>query len=71
MYKNYKNKEVLARKKRRRGRAGRRAARRQANNDRDRACRRELVIATHNVRTVAVDGKHGVGRVAEVLGVYQ
>ena len=32
--------------------------------------RRELNIATHNVRTMAVDGKHGVGRAAEVLGVY-
>ena len=41
------------------------------SNDRDRARRRELVIATHNVRTMAVDGKHGVGRAAEVLDVYQ
>ena len=66
-----KRKKVLARKKRRRGRTRRRAARRQASNDRDRARRRELVIATHNVRTMAVDGKHGVGRAAEVLDVYQ
>ena len=50
---------------------GRRAARRQASNDRDQARRRELVIVTHNVRTMAVDGKHGVGRAVEVLGVYQ
>ena len=64
-------KKILARKKRRRGRTRRRAARRQASNDRDRARRRELVIATHNVRTMAVDGKHGVGRAAEVLDVYQ
>ena len=28
-------------------------------------------ITTHNVRTMAVDGKHGVGRAAEVLDVYQ
>ena len=69
--KNKKVKKVLARIKRRRGRAGRRVARRQASNDRDRARRRELVIATHNVRTMAVDGKHGVGRVAEILDVYQ
>ncbi|CAN0152189.1 unnamed protein product, partial [Ascophyllum nodosum] len=68
--KNYKKKKTLARKKRRRGKAGRRAARRQANNNRDRARRRELVIATHNVRTMPVDGKHGVGRAAEVLDVY-
>ena len=58
-------------KKRRRGRAGRRAATPQASNDRDRVHRRELVIATHNVRTMDVDGKHGVGRAAGVLGVYQ
>ena len=66
-----KRKKLCARKKRRRGRTRRRAARRQASNDRDRARRRELVIATHNVRTMAVDGKHGVGRAAEVLDVYQ
>ena len=66
-----KRKKVCARKKRRRGRTRRRAARRQASNDRDRARRRELVIATHNVRTMAVDGKHGVGRATEVLDVYQ
>ena len=71
MCKNYKKKKILARKKRRRGRTGRRAARRQASNDRDRARRREPVIAIHNVRTMAVDGKHGVGRAAEVLDVYQ
>ena len=65
------NKKVFAKKKRRRGRTRRRAARRQASNDRGRARRGELVIATHNVRTMAVDGKHGVGRTAEVLDVYQ
>ena len=64
-------KKVHARKKRRRERAGRRAARQQASNDRDRVRRRELAIATHNMRTMAVDGKHGVGRAAEVLDVYQ
>ena len=64
-------KKLFARKKRRRGRTRRRAARRQASNDRDRARRRELVIATHNERTMAVDGKHGLGRAAEVLAVYQ
>ena len=50
---------------------GRRAARRQVSNDHDRARWRELIIATHNVWTMTVDGKHGVGRAAEVLGVYQ
>ena len=53
-------KEILARKKTRRGRAGRCVARRQASNDRDRARRRELLIATHNARTMAVDGNHGM-----------
>ena len=53
--------KLHARKKRHRGRVGRRAAR-QASNDRDRSRRRELVIATHNVWTMAVDGKHGVGK---------
>ena len=71
MYKKIFKKKMFARKKRRRGRTRRRAARRQASNDRDRACRRELVIATHNMQTMAVDGKHGVGRAAEVLYVYQ
>ena len=66
-----KREKLLPRKKRRKGRTRRRAARRQASNDRDRARRRELVIATHNVRTMAVDRKHGVGRAAEVLDVYQ
>ena len=61
MYKKAFKKKILARKKRRRGRTGRRAARRRASNDRDRARTRELIIATHNVRTMA----------AEILGVYQ
>ena len=51
---NYKKKESTATKKRRRERAGRRAARPQASNDRDGARRRELVIATNNVQTMAV-----------------
>ena len=63
--------KVLAKKRRRRGRAGQRAARRQVINDRDRARRRELIITTHNVRTMAMDGEHGVGRAAEIFGAYQ
>ena len=66
-----KRKKCLLEKKRRRGRAERRAARRQTSNDRDRARRRKLVITTRNVRTMTVDGKHGVGRAAEVFDVYQ
>ena len=69
--KHIKRKKVFARKIRRRGRTRRLAARRQASNDRGRARRRKLVIATHNVRTMAVDGKHGVGKAAGVLDVYQ
>ena len=63
--------KVLARKRRRRPRAVRRAARWQASNDRDRAPRKAPMTATHNVKTMAVDDKHGVGRAAEVLGMYQ
>ena len=68
---SYKTKECFSRKRKRRGRAGRCAAQRQASNDRDRARNKELIIATHNVRIVAVEGKHGVDRAAEVLDVYQ
>ena len=71
MYQKLQKEKVHTRKKRRKGRAGRRAARRQTTNDRDRARRRELVIANHNVWTMAVDGKHGVGRAAEVFDVYR
>ena len=63
--------EALARKRRRSGKAEQRAARRQASNDRDRARRREPIIATYNMRMMAVDNKHGGGRVVEVLGAYQ
>ena len=54
-------KKLLARKRRRRDRAGRRAKRR-AESEREKVRRKELTIATHNVRMMAVDGKHGVGR---------
>ena len=63
--KNTKRTKVLARKRTRRGRAGRRAARQQANNDRDQPLRKELIVATHNVQTMTIDGNHGVGRAAE------
>ena len=43
----------------------------QASNDHDRARSRELIIATHNVRTMDCDGKNAVGRAAGVLGMYQ
>ena len=38
--------------------------------NRARARGREIVVATHNVRTMAVDGTHGVGRALDVLSVY-
>ena len=38
--------------------------------NRARARGRKIIIATHNVRTKAVDGKHGVGRALDVLSVY-
>ena len=31
---------------------------------------REITVATHNVRTMAVDGTHGVGQALDVLSVY-
>ena len=43
----------------------------EASGDRKRDCRREFVIATHNVLTVTVDIKDGVSQAAEVLGMYQ
>ena len=32
--------------------------------------RREITVATHNVRTMSMDGTHGVGRALDVLSVY-
>ena len=56
----------LARKRRRRGRAGRRLLRQSERRNRARARGREITVATHNVRTMAVDGTHGVGRALDV-----
>ena len=61
--KNAERRRLLARKKQRRLIPERRAARRKAIRDRERARKGEIIVATHNV-----DGKHGVGRAAEVLG---
>ena len=58
-------------KRRRKGRAGRHAKRCEAESEREKIRRKGLTIATHNVRTMAVDGKHGVGRAAEVLSEYE
>ena len=62
--------KFLARKRRRRGRAERRLLRQRERRNRARARGREITVATHNVRTMAVDEKHGVGRALDVLSVY-
>ena len=62
--------KFLARKRRRRGRAEQRLLRQRERRNRARARGREITVATHNVRTMAVDGKHGVGRALDVLSVY-
>ena len=62
--------KFLARKRRRRGRAERRLLRQRERKNRARARGREITVATHNVRTMAVDGKHGLGRALDVLSVY-
>ena len=60
----------MARKRRRRGRAERCLLRQSKASNRARARGREITVATHNVRTMAVDGTHGVGRALDVLSVY-
>ena len=55
------------RKRRRRGRAERRLLRQSEKRNRARARGREITVATHNVRTMAVDGTHGVGRGLDIL----
>ena len=60
----------MARKRRRRGRAERRLLRQSGTKSLAHTCRREITVATHNVRTMAVDGTHGVGRALDVLSVY-
>ena len=61
---------ILARKRRRRGRAERRLLRYSKTRNRARARRREMTVAMHNVRTMAMDGTHGVGRALDVSSVY-
>ena len=62
--------KILAHKRRWRGRAERRRLRQSKRRNRARARGREIAVATHNVRTMAVDGTHGVGRTLDVLSVY-
>ena len=59
-----------ARKRRRRGRAERRLLRQSERRSRARARGREITVVTHNIRTMAMDGTHGVGRALDVLSVY-
>ena len=61
--------KLLARKRRRRGRAERRLLRQSKTKNRARARGRKITVAMHNVRTMAVDGTHGVGRALDVLSV--
>ena len=62
--------KICVRKRRRRGRAARRRLRQSKRRNRARARGWEMAVATHNVRTMAVDGTHGVGRALDVLSVY-
>ena len=65
-----KRRKIFARKRRRRGIAERRRLRQSKSTNRARARGREIALATHNVRTMAVDGTHGVGRALDALSVY-
>ena len=62
--------KILARKRRRRGRAERRRLRQSERRNRARARGWEIAVATYNVRTMAVDGTHGVGQALDVLNMY-
>ena len=65
--------KFLARKQRRRGRAERRLLRQRDRRNRARTRGGEITVATHNVRTMAVDGKHGVGGTlgCDVIGLQE
>ena len=62
-----KRSNLLARKRRRRGRAERRLLRQSKTSNRARARGREITVATYNVQTMAVDGTYGVGRALDAL----
>ena len=57
---------TLACKRRPRGRAERRFMRQNGRRNRARARGLEITVATHNVRTMAVDKTHGVERTLDV-----
>ena len=54
----------------RQSRAERSLLRQSERRNRARARGREITVATHNVRTMAVDGTRGVGRALDVLSMY-
>ena len=62
--------KFLARKRKRRGRAERHLLRQRERRNQARGRGREITVAPHNVRTMAVDGKHRLGWVLHVLSVY-
>ena len=68
--KSQERRKSIARKRRRRGRAGRRLLRQSKTRSRARARGREITLAMHNVRAIAVDGTHEAGRVLDALSVY-
>ena len=60
----------LTRKRRWRGKAEQRHLRQSETRNRARARGQEITVATHNVRTMALDGTQKVGRAVDVLSVY-
>ena len=64
-------KKYTARKKRRQGRRGRREARKLRSGARARFRAGELVVGTFNVRTLAFNGKNGIGHSEVIMKVCQ
>ena len=62
--------KFLVRKRRRRGRTERHLLRQSERRNQAHGRGREIAVATHNVRTMAVDGAHGVGQTLYVLSAY-
>ena len=63
--------KYAARKKRRRHRRNRRAARKLRVEAKARSRAGELVVGTFNVRTLASNGKNGIGHSVVILKVFQ
>ena len=62
--------KFLARNQRRQGRAERYLLRQSERRNRARTRRREITVATHDVRMMAVDRTHGAGRALDMFSVY-